>query len=535
MNLNRTLHYFIFFFCLLLTIPQPVESTEDWFTQGVAHLNAGRLDKAIEAFTRSIEMIPHDYEAYNNRGIAHSHKGEPSQAEIDFSKALGINPDFYNAYLNRGIARQKQGLYSSSLWDYAQAHRLKPDNQRPQVLIAWILATCPDVRLQNGRLAIKIIKGFSKYRSNTKLLSLLAAAHAATNDFDTAIDLQKKTLSILYKTRADSRQVELQQRHLERYQSGRPLQETILPPQNISNNEAKYIIAQLTQVFDKPKIITESTIDPAKKDTELIVESPSVASAKKEAELHVESPSVALVKKEAKLLAETHAKEHPAQAKETLPEKPSPEPVVALTKIEPTEITKAPSKEKSAQSGNISLKEIILEPSKKVTQGVQLSSLEWIFSQQETTPTRPNFPYVLVVGSFESTEKAFPVLEKLHQNGEPFFTSWVTNQSGQRWYQIYNGWYPDKTSAATAAVSFLKKHRFQSILVRKAPFTLWIQSNPLHPTLDSIKQRLDQLEIISYQIGNRLMVGAYRENKIDDISVIDALTAADLSFQLIAR
>ncbi len=504
MHLNRTFHYFIFFFCLLLTIPQPVESIEDWFTRGVAHLNAGRLDKAIEAFNRSIEMIPHDYEAYNNRGIAYSHKGEPSLAAINFSKAIEINPDFYNAYLNRGIARQKQGLYSSALLDYAEAHRLKPGNQRPQVLIAWILATCPDVRLQNGRLAIKIIKGLSKYRSNTKLLSLLAAAQAVTNDFETAIQLQKKTLSILYKTRADSHQVELQQRHLARYQSGRPLQETTLPPQNISNNEAKNIIAQLTQVFDKPKIITESTIVPAKKETEMIVESPSVTLARKEAELISKIPS----------------EQPPAQSKETLPEKLSPEPVVALTKIEPTVIEKKSSP----------------EPLKKVNHGtIQLSSLRWIFSHQESAPTPPNFPYVLVIGSFENTEKAFPVLEKLQQKGEPFFTAWVTNQSGQKWYQLYNGWYPDKTSAATAAVSFLKRNRFHSIQVRNAPFTLWIQTNTFHPTLGSIKQRLDQMEIISYQIDNRLMVGAYRENTIADISVIDALTAAGLSFQLIAR
>lgn len=520
MHLNRTLYNLIFIFCIVLTIAKPVESIEDWFTRGVAHLNAGRLDKAIEAFTRSIEMIPHDYEAYNNRGIAYSSKGEPSLAENDFSKALRINPDFYNAYLNRGIARQKQALYSLSLWDYAQAHRLKPGNQRPQVLIAWILATCPDVRLQNGRLAIKIIKGLPKYHSNTKLLSLLAAAHAAANEFETAIVLQKKTLSILYKTRADSHQVELQQRHLARYQSGRSLQETTLPPQNISNNEAKNIITQLSHLFDKPKVITESTIVSAKKTPELIVE----------------SPSVALAKKEADLLAEKHSKEQTDQGKETLPEKPSPEPVVTLTKIEPTETTETPLTKKSAQSGNIALKEITLGPSKRVPQGtIQLSNLEWIISNRESTRDPSNFPYVLVIGSFESTEKAFPVLEKLYQKRESFFTSWVTNQSGKKWYQVYNGWYPDKTSAATAAISFIKKNHFYSVRVRKAPFTLWIQISNTHPTLDSIKQRLAQMELVGYQIGNRLMIGAYRENKITDISVIEPLTAAGVSFKLIER
>ena len=536
MYLNRTLHYFIFFFCLFLLFSQPVGSTEDWFTQGVAHLNAGRLDKAIDAFTRSIEMIPHDYEAYNNRGIAYSQKGESSLAEIDFSKALKINPDFYNAYLNRGIALQKQGLYSSALSDYTKAHRLKPGNQRPQVLIAWILVACPDVRLQNGILAIKIIQGLSGYRTNSNLRPLLAAAYAAKGDFNTAIALQKKHLSTLYTTRADPHQVELQQRHLALYQSGRPLQEPILPPQNISNKETENIIAQLTQLFDKPKVITESTIVAAKKEPELIVESPSVTLARKEAELAIESPSVALSKKEAELAAERSSKEHLAQSDETLLKKPSTESVVALTKIDPTEIAKTPSKKRSSQSEYNSLNEITPEPPKKVIQGaIQLASLKWIISDRESVPDPPKFPYVLVIGSFENTEKALTVIEKLQQNGTPYFTAWVTNQSGQKWYQIYNGWFTDKTSAATAAVAFLKKNRFDSILVRNAPFTLWVQPDTVHSTLESIKQPLDQMGIISYQIGNRLMVGAYKENTVADIFMTDLLTAAGLSFQLIAR
>src|SRR5262249_13540429 len=44
--------------------------------------------KALEDFSRAIELKPDYAEAYNNRGRAHAHLGEYSQAIEDFSQAI---------------------------------------------------------------------------------------------------------------------------------------------------------------------------------------------------------------------------------------------------------------------------------------------------------------------------------------------------------------------------------------------------------------------------------------------------------------
>ncbi len=461
MYLKRTISFVIIFCCLSLSFPTLGASTEDWFKQGVAHLTANRLDPAIEAFTRALELIPHDYEAYNNRGIAYSRKGELSLAKIDFSKALEFNPQFYSAYLNRGIARQKQGAYASALQDYLAAHQLKPENKRPQLLMAWVLATCPDGRLRNGALSLKIVQTFAAGQASTKLLPLLAAAHAAAGDFESAITLQKENLSRLYAKQADTRQVELQQGYLARYQSGHSRKDATPLSQNLSASDANSIMAQVSSALKRSLPAT------------------------------------------------------------TLP--------ITLAKTKPTPAEKIPRKKTPPGLANKLQKKPSPSPEIKSRGTVQLSSLKRTAQQASA-----NFPYVLVIGSFKSDEKGFPTAEKLRQKGHPVFTSWVAGQTGEKWYQIYYGWYPDKKSADTA-VELLKEKRFHSVLVRQAPFTLLIESGTNHAALQSVKNRLAKINLIGYQIDRRLMIGAYKENKMTDIIMMDALTAAGLSYQLIER
>lgn len=462
MRLNRTIRYVIIFYCLSLSFPTLGASTEDWFTQGVAHIKADRLDKAIEALTRSIEMIPYDYEAYSNRGIAYSRKGKTSLAEIDFSKALKLNPKFYDAYLNRGIARQKQGAYASALRDYVEAYLLKPDNKRPQVLLAWVLATCPDSRLREGPLALKIVQTLAHNRTDTTLFPLLAAAYAAIGDFETAIAFQRECLAVLYTTRADSGQVEHQQRNLARYQAGRPLQDPIPSTQNLSDNDTKALMAQVNNALKRSLPTTTTPI--------------TLANTKQASTKKIPQKTTP-----------------PESAKNLPPEHPSP------------------------------------PPPKKSRGTVQLSSIKSV-----AQPAPAKFPYVIVIGSFKNAQKGFDAAAKLRQQGHPVFTSWVMGQAGEKWYQIYYGWYPDKKSAAVVA-AILKEKRFHSVLVRQAPFTLQIQSDINHSALESINKRLEQINLIGYQIDNRLMIGAYKEKKMTDIIMIDTLTAVGLSSQPIER
>jgi len=257
-GLKRTIGYAIIVCCLPFFCQTPDASDEDWFKQGVAHLVDNRPDAAIEAFTRVIELVPHDYEAYNNRGIAYTRRGESHLGELDFSRALKHNPQFYSAFLNRGLARQEQGAYASALLDYLEAHQLQPDRKRPRLLMAWVLATCPDSRLRDGALALQIAQTLSDHQQNSRL-ALLAAAHAADGNFTTAVALQKKHLDQMHIRGVDAGQAAAQQNALARFQSKRPFIKGAPASKTVPDSDARALMTALDQTMN-------TVIAPAERD-----------------------------------------------------------------------------------------------------------------------------------------------------------------------------------------------------------------------------------------------------------------------------
>jgi tetratricopeptide (TPR) repeat protein len=87
---------------------------------GLIYDKQGDFDKAIDNFTKTIEINPNDADAYYNRGIAYGKKGEFDKAIVDFTKAIEINPKYADAYNNRGMAYRKKGELDKAIADYTK-------------------------------------------------------------------------------------------------------------------------------------------------------------------------------------------------------------------------------------------------------------------------------------------------------------------------------------------------------------------------------------------------------------------------------
>ena len=64
----------------------------------------GDYDRALQDYTKVIQLNPDDASAYNNRGGAYYLKEEYKPAIVDFTKAIQLKPDYAEAYNNRGVA-----------------------------------------------------------------------------------------------------------------------------------------------------------------------------------------------------------------------------------------------------------------------------------------------------------------------------------------------------------------------------------------------------------------------------------------------
>ncbi|MDJ0555829.1 MAG: tetratricopeptide repeat protein [Microcoleaceae cyanobacterium MO_207.B10] len=115
---------------------------QEIYHQAVARATTKDYSRAIEEFSRVIEINPQFAAAYYGRGLANFDLGNTEKAIADYTQAIEINPNYIDAYLGRGIARLAVGDFSGSIADanqivsinsnYAPAYKLLGNAYRKQ-------------------------------------------------------------------------------------------------------------------------------------------------------------------------------------------------------------------------------------------------------------------------------------------------------------------------------------------------------------------------------------------------------------------
>ena len=196
---------------------------EDGFEKGLALIKARQYDKAIEAFSEVIDMIPGDFQAYNHRGIARAYQTDYDGAIQDYTTALKLKPGYAEALNNRGFAWVKKGNLEKALADFSRAIELEPNFLDAYNSKAWILATSSDKRYRNGKQAAKLAKKAVEIDATIDSLDAMSAAYAANGQFDEAIASQKKVIELVVRqNRTDEMDFYLD--HLINYKARKPLQ-----------------------------------------------------------------------------------------------------------------------------------------------------------------------------------------------------------------------------------------------------------------------------------------------------------------------
>lgn len=100
---------------------------EAYSNRGYAKFLLGEEENALQDYDKAIELNPNLSEAYNNRGNAKESLGDENGALEDFDKAIELNPDYANAYNNRGIVKRELGDTTGAMIDFNKAIELKRD------------------------------------------------------------------------------------------------------------------------------------------------------------------------------------------------------------------------------------------------------------------------------------------------------------------------------------------------------------------------------------------------------------------------
>ena len=191
--------------------------------RAVAWKLAGKHEKAVADFGKAIELDPRHVAAWMGRGFMWFQQQEYQKAVDDFSAAIKITPDLPQAHNNRGYNRQMLGQFTDALTDYDRAIELAPKYALAYQNKAWLLSSCTDAKLRNGKKAIQAATTaceLSKYQ-DLGAVKALAASLAEDGQYDKAIGWQEK---VLEGTPED--QLPDERAILAKYQAGQPFRLT---------------------------------------------------------------------------------------------------------------------------------------------------------------------------------------------------------------------------------------------------------------------------------------------------------------------
>jgi tetratricopeptide (TPR) repeat protein len=158
----------------------------------------GKLDEAGEEYRRALALDPRLAAAHNGLGSLLGSRGDLPEAMRHFREAVRIDPDYGDAHNNLGLALRMSGERDEALRHFAAALRIRPDWPAPMNEIAWILATHPDERIRDPRRAVRLAQRAADLtaRRQPVILDSLAAAYAASGDFDRAAATAQEAMAL---------------------------------------------------------------------------------------------------------------------------------------------------------------------------------------------------------------------------------------------------------------------------------------------------------------------------------------------------
>lgn len=229
---------------------------KSWHNLAVCDAVAGRLEQALANFSKVIEMRPDYTDALFNRAEVYFELEQYGEAVNDYSEAIRLQPNEAEFYARRGSANYQLRQLDLALADYDRAVQLAPliaefvvdrgdvfratgqwekaaaayrqaislDKQygRAYQSAAWLMATCPDARVRDARLATEAAEKAISLDGDGDFVYLdtLAAAYANAVRFDEAVTAARRAIGT-----APQRFRESLQRRLVQYRNHQPFRQ----------------------------------------------------------------------------------------------------------------------------------------------------------------------------------------------------------------------------------------------------------------------------------------------------------------------
>ena len=96
---------------------------------GILESKAGRVAKAFDCFTKSLEHDPRHFESHYNLGNLYLDEGNVRLARMHYELAAKVEPGFPNLYFNLGLVHALNNDYPAALTTLSKYKELSPKDE----------------------------------------------------------------------------------------------------------------------------------------------------------------------------------------------------------------------------------------------------------------------------------------------------------------------------------------------------------------------------------------------------------------------
>ncbi len=183
----------------------------------------GRYEEAVAELADLLSSDPGNVDACNSLGIAYARWSKPDRASRWFREALKFKADHRPARNNLLALYMSSNRFSEAIELLRGCLEHAPDDAGVLSNLAWLLATCPEEGLRDGKEAVRLARQadeLSGHRS-ARVLDTLGAAYAEIGQFDQAVGAAQRAAKLAAEG-GDAKLADAIKARLDGYRRGEP-------------------------------------------------------------------------------------------------------------------------------------------------------------------------------------------------------------------------------------------------------------------------------------------------------------------------
>jgi tetratricopeptide (TPR) repeat protein/membrane protease YdiL (CAAX protease family) len=178
-------------------------------------------DKAIDDYNEAAKLDSSDTRIFRQRAEVYARTGQLDLAAADLAR---IKTSSTEDFIARAEIHEDEGNYALALEDYNHAIAEAGNDWKAANDAAWLLSTCPDAKVRDGKRALALAKKAcdSSGWQDGDVLDTLAAALAETGDFAQAVTWQERSIELSKAQSPSADEQKEAEERLDLYRKGQP-------------------------------------------------------------------------------------------------------------------------------------------------------------------------------------------------------------------------------------------------------------------------------------------------------------------------